>query len=121
MSTSSDSAAVEEARRALRRLVNFGVVSVARVTGVGADQLLGLRCECGVAGCGERIRITERVYGTLTDADLLVVSSLHAASTAERGERWFAVAQPLDGAEDRVGPESSGWTAQLGRAADVDA
>jgi hypothetical protein len=51
----------------------------------------------------------------------LVVSSLHAASTAERGERWFAVAQPLDGAEDRVGPESSGWTAQLGRAADVDA
>jgi hypothetical protein len=99
-------------------MVNFGVVAVARATGVAADQFLELRCECGVAGCSARIRIAGSVYVTVTEADLLVVSSLHATGATERGEHWFAVARP-DDVEDGVGFGSSRSATPSLRAGDV--
>ena len=93
MSFSLSSAAVDVARRTQCRLVNFGVAAVARVTGEAADDLLELRCECGAAACSERIRIGGSMYMAMTEADLLVVSLLHALDTAQPCDGWFAVTQ----------------------------
>ncbi len=59
--------------------------------GYTADQLLELRCECGAAGCCERIQITRSEYEAVTEANMFVVSSLHASDAAEAGDGRFAV------------------------------
>lgn len=93
MSVVPSSAALDAARRTRCWVVNFGVVAVARVTGVADDQLLELRCECGAAGRCERIQITRGEYEAVTDANTFVVSSLHASDAAEAGDGRFAVTQ----------------------------
>jgi hypothetical protein len=112
MSGVSGSAVVDAGRRAQRQLVNFGVVSVARVTGEAADRLLELRCECGAAGCCERVQVTRGEYEAAAGVDLLIVSSLHARAAVEQGEGRFAVTEKppddrTDGVGGRVAPSSA--------------
>lgn len=80
----SGSAVVDAGRRTQRQLVSFGVVSVARVTGEAADRLLELRCECGAACCCARIQVTRGECEAAAEADVLIVSSLHARAASSR-------------------------------------
>jgi hypothetical protein len=51
-----------ESRRTYWRLINFGVVAVARASGAAADEPLLLRCECGGSYCIARVRVTRGEY-----------------------------------------------------------
>jgi hypothetical protein len=67
-----------ESRRTYWRLINFGVVAVARASGAGADEPLFLRCECGGPGCVARVRVTRGEYER---AETAVVRAGHAGVT----------------------------------------
>lgn len=44
-----------DAEQRLRRVVNLGVLAVARVLGTPAEERLRIHCECGARGCRETV------------------------------------------------------------------
>ncbi|HKT44914.1 MAG TPA: hypothetical protein VJQ85_08930 [Gaiellaceae bacterium] len=60
-------------------LVNFGVAAVSRVSGEPEAQLLDLRCECGSAGCRERVRIARSEYEAAAATGAPIVAPEHAS------------------------------------------
>jgi hypothetical protein len=66
-----------ESRRTYWRLINFGVVAVARAVDTDAEEPLLLRCECGDAGCNARVAVTRAEYERAPM--LLVLQPAHGA------------------------------------------
>jgi hypothetical protein len=108
--------AAEEARpsgdlqtgvRLRQQLVNFGVVSFARVMQAPESEPLALRCECGAADCALRLTVRRGEYEAHAASSRLLVAHAHVDGNGQvvfRNAR-YAVVQPLtlerSGATDR--------------------
>jgi hypothetical protein len=79
-----------------RQLVNFGVVSFARVMQAPESEQLELRCECGAADCTIRLTVRREEYEAHAASSRLLVGHAHANGNGQvvfRNAR-YAVVQP---------------------------
>jgi hypothetical protein len=81
--------------RTVRRLVNFGTVSLARVSGRPPNELLTLRCECGARGCSATVEATAAEH-LLDGCGVFMVAPGHArdAGTIVSESERFAKIEP---------------------------
>lgn len=91
-----ESTTATASERTLRRLVNFGIVAVARIQGVPPNQLLPLRCECGARGC-QRIVEASAVEHRDDSCSIFMVAPDHRGSVSGRvvvaNERFARIAE----------------------------
>lgn len=83
-----------------RQLVNFGVVSVARVMQVSENEPLELRCECGGADCATRLVVRRREYEAQDGSSHLFVAHAHADRNGQvvvKNARFAVVHPPAAG------------------------
>jgi len=80
--------------RLRRQLVNFGVVSVARVMQAPESEQVELRCECGAADCAIRLTVRRSEYETQAASSRLLVAHVHVNGNGEvvfRNARYAVV------------------------------
>jgi hypothetical protein len=83
-----------EFEQAVRRLVNFGVVSLARALGGTPNQVLELRCECTRRLCTSRVRVRLGDYGD--GSSTLLLDRCHRAGSDRAIQTGAAVVDALE-------------------------